>query len=492
MSLKSASSADGPTPGSRGGPTDPDGPTGKLANWLAATTLDDVPDPVRDRAKHLLLDGVACALVGAKLPASRIAVEALAALDGAGDSVITGWGGLTTGPLTAAMLNSGFIQGFELDDYHPFGPLHSNAVVLPALLAAAGHRPETTGARFLLAAVLGYEVGPRVGMALHGADIMIRGWHSGTVFGPPAAAAAAGTLYHLDAVGFEDALGMACTQAGGLMAVQFESMVKRMHHGFAARNGLVAAVLAASGYTGIKRVFEREYGGFLTVFGQGQLPDPSRIAGTLDEIWETERIAVKPYAACGGLHAAMDAALQLRGELQLSPEDIEKIAGIRIDLARGMYEKCGWTPSRPLEPIGAQMNAAYAVAVALVDGAGLFDQFTRERAGREDVWRLIGRTETRHDPVYDEGGLEQQLTTRLRLTLGDGTVHETVVVQPRGVGENRLSNAEIVEKYRALTRRAIDPARSQALEEAVLGLDTLPDIGVLTALLQPPVRSPGA
>ena len=141
------------------------------------------------------------------------------------------------------------------------------------MLAATPHVGRVSGARFLLGAILGYETGPRVGQALGGLEIISRGWHSGVVFGTLSAAASAGTLYGLDAAGFEDALGMAATQSCGLMSAQFESMVKRMQHGFASRNGLTAAALAASGYVGIKRVFEREYGGWLSVFGEGHHPD---------------------------------------------------------------------------------------------------------------------------------------------------------------------------------------------------------------------------
>jgi hypothetical protein len=94
--------------------TDPNGPTGRLATWLAETTLDDVPAPVREHAKHLLLDGVACALVGAQLPVSRIGVEGITTLDNAGSALLIGWGGRTTSAPSAAMLNSSFIQGFEL------------------------------------------------------------------------------------------------------------------------------------------------------------------------------------------------------------------------------------------------------------------------------------------------------------------------------------------------------------------------------------------
>ncbi len=227
--------------------TDPAGPTGRLATWVAKTTLDDVPAAVRDRAKHLVLDGIGCAIVGAQLPWSRIGVEGVTALDSAGDTALIGWDGRATSATSAAMVNSSFIQGFELDDYHPLAPLHSNSLVLPAMLAAAPRVGRVSGERFLLGAILGYETGPRVGEALGGLDMLSRGWHSGVVFGPLAAAAAAGTLYGLDAAGFEDAFGMAATQSCGLMSAMYESMVKRMQHGFASRNGLTAAALAAVG-----------------------------------------------------------------------------------------------------------------------------------------------------------------------------------------------------------------------------------------------------
>ncbi|REM26109.1 MmgE/PrpD family protein, partial [Mycobacterium tuberculosis] len=166
---------------------------------------------------------------------------------------------------------------------------------------------KVSGRQFLEAALAGYEVGPRVGMALHGAQMLSRGWHSGSVFGTHAAASAVGKLLGLDAARIEDALGLAGTQSAGLMAAQYEAMCKRMHHGFSARNGLYAAVLAEGGYTGIKRVFEREYGGFLSTFGEGHDPDASKITEALGERWEVERIVIKPYAAMGGIHSPLDA-----------------------------------------------------------------------------------------------------------------------------------------------------------------------------------------
>ena len=424
--------------------------------------------------------------MGAQLPVSRKGVEGVTALDSAGSAPLIGWGGRTTSPPSAAMLNSSFIQGFELDDYHPLAPLHSNSLVIPAMLAAAPHVGRVSGARFLLGAILGYETGPRVGQALGGLEMISRGWHSGVVFGTLSAAASAGTLYGLSAAGFEDALGMAATQSCGLMSAQFESMVKRMQHGFAARNGLTAAALAASGYVGIKRVFEREYGGWLSTFGEGHHPDPSRIYAGLGTLWEADRIAVKAYAAMGLLHAAIDAALRLRAEDKVPADRIERID---IDMPEAAYGHVGWQAVRSLEPIGAQMNLAYAVAVALLDGDVLIDQFSEKRINSDDVWNLIDRTETHHEKAYDQLPAVERLTTRVRLTLKDGSTRDKVVAHPRGTGDRVLTNADIVGKYRSLTSSVISTNRQTALEKAVLNLDALDDISELTALLTPTVRS---
>ena len=465
--------------------TAPDGPTGRLATWLARTTIADVPAKVRERAKYLVLDGIGCALVGAQLPVSRIGVEAVTALESAGDSPLIGWDGRATSATSAAMLNSSFIQGFELDDYHPLAPLHSNSLILPAMLAAAPHVGRVSGERFLLGAILGYETGPRVGQALGGLDMLSRGWHSGVVFGPMTAAAAAGTLYGLDAAGFEDAFGMGATQSCGLMSAQFESMVKRMQHGFASRNGLTAAALAASGYVGIKRVFERPYGGWLSTFGEGHRTYPEEIYTSLGTLWETERIAVKPYSAMGLLHAAIDAALELRPQA-----DVSQIQRIDIDMGEAAYGHGGWKAERPLEVIGAQMNVAYVVAVALLDGDVLVDQFSQDRIDREDVWALVDRTVTHHERAYDNLPVDDRLTTRVRLTFNDGSSRVAKVAHPRGTGDRNLTNAEIRDKFAKLTRDAIPAERQAAIEKAVLGLDTLDDVAQLAALLTPAVHSP--
>ncbi|MEU5462875.1 MmgE/PrpD family protein [Streptomyces althioticus] len=466
-------------------PTDPGGPTGQLAEWLAATSLDDIPAPTRERGAHLILDGLACALIGARLPWSRTAVEGVLAMEDGGSTPVIGWGRNTGGP-AAAVLNGTFIQGFELDDYYPRAPLHSASLVLPALLSTAAARDGVRGADFLRAALLGFETGPRVGLALHGPQMLSRGWHSGSVFGTHAAAAACGALRGLDAAGFEDALGLAATQSAGLMAAQYEAMSKRMHHGLAARNGFYAAGLAQAGYTGIKRVFERPYGGFLSTFGEGHDPDASQITKDLGATWHTEAITVKIHASMGGLHPAIDAALALRAGHGLTAGDI---ASVRIQVPDAIYHHGWWQPERPLTTIGAQMNIGYAVAVALLDGQVSPAQFHDARIDSDDVWQLIERTEVLLDDApQDPGWADPGYNTRVTLTLRDGEQLTRALHQPHGGPDDPLSNAEIRGKYRSLTAQVIDTARAAEIERLVLDLENTERIDDLVDLLAAPVR----
>ncbi|MBB5164036.1 MmgE/PrpD family protein [Mycobacterium sp. AZCC_0083] len=462
--------------------TDPHGPTGRLAHWVADLRYADVPPTVVDRAKYLLLDGLGCALIGAGLPWSRVATDAVLALEGDGDAVVVGTGETTSAP-ASAVLNGTFIQGFELDDFHPLAPLHSCSLLIPALLSTASARSApTTGAELLLAAIAGFEVGPRVGYTLHGAQMLDRGWHSGPVFGTHSAAMASGKLRGLPPSQLEDALGLAGTQSSGLMAAQFEAMSKRMHHGFAARNGFYAAGLAAAGYTGIKRVFEREYGGFLSVFGEGHAPDATLLTAGLGDRWETSIIMVKSYAAMGGLHGAIDGARGLRKSID--PADISRVD---ITVGETVYKHGWWKPERPLTPIGAQMNIGYATAVALLDGNVMPEQFTPTRLDADDVWAMIDATDVHLDESLADAPVTEKFRTDVAVTMSDGTVHHTRVDQPHGAPTDPVTNDELVAKFHALADRVTSRGRAEAIERAVTGLEDLDDVGELIDLLADPV-----
>lgn len=463
-------------------PSDPAGVTGRLATWIHDLGWDDVPAHVRDRAAHLLLDGLGCALVGAQLPWSRLATEAVLGVEGGGDAVVIGTGRTTT-PSGAALLNSTYIQGFELDDFHPLAPLHSASLLVPSLLATATHTGRAvSGRELLLAAVVGFEVGPRVGYSIGGTAMLSRGWHSGPVFGASSAAAACAKLRGLDPAQTEDTLGFAATQSAGLMSAQYEAMGKRMQHGFAARNGFYSAALAAASYTGIDQVFEREYGGYVAVYGEGHPTDLEAIVRGLGENWETTMAMVKSFAVMGGLHGAVQAAQALRD--RIAGRDID-----RIDIRVGdvVYHHGWWPPQRPLEAIGGQMNIGYATAVTLLDGTALPEQFTAARLDADDVWHLLDRTHVTLDRSIDELPLNERFQTHLTLAFTDGSTESESVISPHGNPFDPITDDEVVAKFRSLADRVMEPGRAAAIVEAVRGLADAPSITPLVALLADPV-----
>jgi 2-methylcitrate dehydratase PrpD len=297
--------------------------------------------------------------------------------------------------------------------------------------------------------------------------MLSRGWHSGSVFGTHASAAAAGHLRGLNAAQFEDALGLAGTQSGGLMAAQYEAMSKRMHHGFASRAGYYAAVFAAHGYTGIKRVFERPYGGWLATFGEGHDPDPSQIGAELGTRWETKNIALKAFAAMAGLHAAIDGTLAERAN-GLRAEDVTHID---ITVSHAVFHHGWWRPERPLTTIGGQMNIGYAVAAALIDGQVLAAQFTPDKLDSDEAWRLIDATEVHLAETFEMPGGPGRYTTDLAFhTRGGGVIKRRVLTPPGGI-DRPLSNDALERKYEALTDSIVTPGRRDHIRELVLGLD---------------------
>jgi len=235
--------------------------TRQLAEFAANLKFEDVPPDVVARAKGIILDGLGCGLFAADVEWTRILARVVGQLEPNGGKASI-WGrGETASAVHAALVNGTMVQGYEIDDANQ-ACFHACAVVLPAVFAAAEHVgvDRIDGKTLLTTIIAGFEVGPRVGLCMNGDEMIVKGWHSPGIFGPFPAALAAGVILGLDVEQQFHALGIAGTQASGLMAAQFGSMVKRMQCAKNAQSGLYAALLAAEGFTGITDVFDREYG----------------------------------------------------------------------------------------------------------------------------------------------------------------------------------------------------------------------------------------
>jgi len=347
--------------------------TRKIADFVSQLTYDRIPGEVRERAKLLILDSLGCAIYGAKLEWCRILQNTFRGLDTTRTTSI--WGtDQTLSSTNAALVNGTQVQGFELDDVHRDGVLHCGAVTLPAVIAVAESHASLSGSEFLTAAIAGYEIGPRVGRCM-GQEHIGQGWHSGATLGVFSAGAGAARALRLDPEHTVHALGIAGTQAAGLMAAQYGAMVKRMHAGRSAQSGLYGALLAKGGFTGIRDVFEAPYGGFCSTFSRSHDRfDLKALSAGLGTEWECMRIALKFYSCVGSNHTTLDAIRDIK---RRRPFGLDELTKIVAHGSRVTADHVGW-PYKPEGLTSAQLNLPYCVATLLLEGDVFVDQFTEE------------------------------------------------------------------------------------------------------------------
>ena len=451
-----------------------------IADFVAGLRFERIPAEVCQRIKLLMLDALGCAIFGAGLPWSRILRETLGAVDTSKGAAVWGTGDRLSAP-HAALVNGTLVQSFELDDVHRQGVLHVGAVTLPPLLAIAEARSGMSGRDLLTAAVAGYEVGPRVGMCM-GPEHISQGWHSGATVGVFSAAAGAASALGLTPEQTVHALGIAGTQAAGLMAAQYGAMVKRMHAGRAAQSGLYGALLAERGFTGIADVFESEYGGFCTTFSRSSDRfDRTQLTRSLGTGFETMRISLKFYSCVGSNHTTLDAIRKMRERHPFGPTDID---GITVRGSQATVDHVGWK-YRPAGLTSAQLNLPFCVATLLLEGDVFVDQFSEAVVTDPRRMGLAEKVKVLHDPAITARGSNFRHMVHVEVRLADGTVLQETVEAPRGSELAFASEADVVAKFRKLAARTLPPPQLDRVVELALGLETVPDAAALVAAMVP-------
>ena len=451
--------------------------TRKLAEFASSLRFEDIANAVFDHAKLCLLDTLGCGLFGSTLPWSRILADCVAEFDANGPCTV--WGlQRKMSPPGAALVNGTMVHGFELDDLHKRSIVHPGSVVVTSALACAESLGGVSGKRFLTAMVAGYEVAARVGMCL-GTAHLLRGWHPTGTHGTLGAAAAAGSVLGLTGSQMQHALGIAGSQAAGLMASQYASMVKRFHAGRAAQSGVYAALLAQRGFTGITELFESEYGGYCSTLSSHY--DREKLTANLGEKWEIGEVGFKPYSTNGSCHTTIDALLNLKKTSGLTPGQVDKISVFTSTVTK---EHVGWHYI-PDSVTTAQMNLAYIAAVTLTDGDAFVDQFTEQRIRDPQLVALADRVEVIADPAIDAKGDAYRHSIRIQVTLTDGRVLGDARQNAKGSFTQPLSREEIEEKFERLAGKVLSGERIHKLQETVYRVDTLENLGDLATAMIP-------
>ena len=419
--------------------------TTRVAEYAARCRYEDIPPDVVERAKQCIADTIATVIFGYDLPWSRIVV-AFAQKNGAGGkSRILGRGGAAVHAPAAALANGALAHAFEMDNLTwPSTGVHPGATLLAPGLAVAQERG--AGGRALITAfVAGAETMIRIGRATQHSNEG-RGFHAPGTTGPFGAAIACGKLMGFDAERMRNSLGVAGSLACGLMEFARSgtgAMVKRLHLGRAAESGVLAAGLAADGFTGPVSVLEGGFG-YLRVFC-GEEFDVAELTRGLGETFATRSIMLKRFPCHITAHTSVQAILDLRAEHGYSGKDV---ATIHIE---GNDKMAGINNIRsPADIMMAQYSIPFCVALAHLrdprdprsfDDAALADPQIRALAERVTI--SVGRD--RPTP----------LAAVVTVTLNDGRVLTRPVADFKGTPARPLDQAELKEKFLLLTRHCI-------------------------------------
>ena len=348
-----------------------DGPTEQLARFATSWNPEVMAPGAISEAKRALLDVVGVALVGSAEESSRIAATVASREGAAGPAAVIGHG-LRCSPSHAAFVNGVTSHALDFDASATIKTTgHPVVCVGPAALAAA-EGSDASGRELLEAVIVGFEVVSRLGRSAGGdrGDHYERGFHGTSVFGVFGATAAACRLMGLDVEAARNAFGIAASAAKGVRA-NYGTMTKPLHAGEASRAGVMAALLAAEGFTAATDAIEAPLGWASAVVAHSF--DPAELTKDLGlSLAIAQGVNYKRFPSCGATHAPIRATLRLMSDNHLRPEDVEEV---EVSMLREALEKTlvfAW-PSSPLE---GKFCAPYVVAAAWADGRVGVDTFT--------------------------------------------------------------------------------------------------------------------
>lgn len=441
----------------------------RLASFTADLRPQRVPPAVQESVALRVLDLIGVALAATK---AEFAPSVLSLLEGGGGGCTVVGSVRTAAPPLAALVNGALAHGLDYDDTHAASITHASAVVLPTVLAVGEHG-QRDGRTVMTAAVAGYEAITRLGMAASGA-FHARGWHATAVCGAFAAALAAGACEGLDADGLTSALGIAGSFASGVLEfLEDGSWVKRVHAGWAAHSGIMAAALARGGFQGPASILEGRFGLYRTFLGEA--PDDSSFA-TLGTVWETLEVGFKPYPCCHYNHAYLDCALALRERHRLEVDAIEVIECLVPAGEVPIVCEPRDAKMRPRTSYEAQFSLPFSVASAFVDGRVDLDSYAPSRLADQRLLALAARVRHQIDP---RSTFPRSFPGWVRVRLRDGRVLEAREPDGRGGRGRPLARAALLEKFRANAARALPAARVDEVERLALTLPELADVGEL-------------
>lgn len=414
-------------------------PSQELANFASQLNIGEIPKEVIDRSEDLLVDWFGSTIAGKGSRPVEIITQFAQSMGGFNDAnpgtaeiLITR---TSSSPFLATLANAAASHVAEQDDVHNGSVFHPATIVFPAALATA----QTIGASgedLLLASIVGYEVGIRVGEFLGRSHY--KTFHTTGTAGTLAAAAAVGRLLKLNPSQMLHAFGSAGTQSAGLWEFLRDAAdSKQLHTAHASSAGLMSAYLAKAGFTGAQHILEGKQG---LAAGMSTDADPNKLTDRLGTRWATAETSFKYHASCRHTHPAADALLQVMIANQLSHQDITKVEAL---VHQGAIDVLG-PVTNPATVHQSKFSMGTVLAlVAHYQFAGLqeFDQHFCD----DEICNFRDRVTMVLDPEVDKA-YPQRWIGKVRVYVQDGQVYEGRVDEPKGDPGNTLSRKEITDK----------------------------------------------
>ncbi|MFH2132317.1 MAG: MmgE/PrpD family protein [bacterium] len=452
--------------------------TKKLAAFCSAVSYDSLPPETVAMAKLCVLDYVANVYGSLELDAVAGVIAYVRSLGTQGRISVLGCG-FKTDLHNAAFINGTTAEAIEAQDGVRFGGNHPGTAVIPTALGVAEDL-NLNGRRIIEAIVAGYEAANRPAAAMHP-------WHTLSGFLPTGtcgtfgAAAAAGRLKGFSAETMASAMGNAAyvlpiSTAENLMG---GFTIKIVQGGQAASAGLMAAGLAAAGVTGAPFIIEGSdlNGGFAKITSAAA-PKLERLVEGLGEHYSISDVYFKPYTACRHTHGAAQAALEIQAEYSIKPDDIEKIDVYTYGIAKLAVGKA---VNRHSSFVSAQFSIPYVVAVCLSDGELAARQLTERRIADPGLIELSNRVEVHADDLLEKA-YPDKTSSRVEITLKDGSKRNKQVDIPKGDPRDPMEAADIIKKVKRFSgdrnQQTIDTICSR-----ILDLENITDIREITELI---------
>lgn len=440
--------------------TMPDNLTERLADFAAATRLEDLPASALERARIVLVDTVASALMGGRSAEVPLIERLAVTVAGPGPSPVVGRPSLANAG--AVLVNGYLITATTVCDVYRPTLCHVTPEVFPPALAVAAERG-ASGADFLLAFALGIEITTRVGLGANYPAFRANGWHSPGVWGPFGGAAAAGKLLGLDARQMRNAFGLAGSQSAGTFAHWGTPTIK-FHQSRGALSGYLAATLADTGFEAGADVLTAADGGLYGTYSDGGQPELA--ASGLGVRWELEHLSLRPWPLASSLQSVATALLHL---VETEDARLGTVAHARVGLSRTVYDMHGTLPWD--DRFHALLSAPYVTAAILADGACGLDQFTPERLkdAQLDEYARKHVEVVVDDTVQGTGAV-------VDLELSDGRRVGDRRAVPHGDEQDPLSMADVRAKFLTAAEGILpDEAATLALDR-LERIDEVPEI----------------